>query len=148
MKKLTHRFVEFVPRPLEDGVLYISLRLRIASHKSACGCGNEVATNLSPRGWQLIYDGETVSLRPSIGNWNFKCQSHYWITRDTVQWAEKWSGKRIQMARERDEQDVMALGQIELETKNSPQGENKAREGKGILSSLRRRIFRGKEGNR
>jgi len=61
-----------------------------------------VVTNLSPNGWQLIYDGQTVSLYPSIGNWNFKCRSHYWITHDTVQWAENWSDKKIQRAKQFD----------------------------------------------
>jgi hypothetical protein len=96
MKKLKHKFVECMPRPLEDGVLYISIPFRIASHNCCCGCGNEVVTNLSPNGWQLIYDGQSASLYPSIGNWNFKCRSHYWITEDTVRWAENWSDKKIQ----------------------------------------------------
>jgi len=34
-----------------------------------------VVTPLSPTGWSLIFDGETVSLYPSIGNWNFPCRS-------------------------------------------------------------------------
>jgi len=95
MKKLQHKFVEFMPRELEDGILYVSIRFRIASHNCCCGCGNEVVTNLSRNGWQLIYDGESVSLYPSIGNWDFQCRSHYWIIQDEVQWAERWSDKKI-----------------------------------------------------
>ena len=88
-----------MPRPLEDGILYVSIRFRIVSHNCCCGCGNEVVTNLSPKGWQLTYDGESISLYPSIGNWDFKCRSHYWITRDTVRWAESWSDEEILEAR-------------------------------------------------
>ena len=82
--------------------MYVSVRFRIASHNCFCGCGNEVVTNLSPRGWQLTYDGESISLYPSIGNWDFKCRSHYWITRNTVRWAEKWSDEKIRRARSRE----------------------------------------------
>lgn len=79
MKTFTHRFVDFMPEKLEEGVIYISLRFSLVSHRCGCGCGEEVVTPLSPTEWQLIFNGETVSLFPSIGNWNFACRSHYWI---------------------------------------------------------------------
>jgi hypothetical protein len=47
--------------------------------KCACGCGKEVVTPLSATDWKLIFDGKTVSLDPSIGNWGFPCRSHYWV---------------------------------------------------------------------
>jgi hypothetical protein len=99
MKKLRHEFVEYMPRVLEEGVLYVSIRFRIASHKCFCGCGNEVVTNLSPDGWQLTYDGQTISLHPSIGNLNLTCRSHYWIIRDTVRWAQRLPERKIQQAK-------------------------------------------------
>ena len=102
MKKLTHKFVDCIPRPLEEGVLYVSLRFRVVSHNCCCGCGNEVVINLSPKGWQLTYDGENITLYPSIGNWSLPCQSHYWITHNMVEWATSWSDTRIRKARERD----------------------------------------------
>ena len=102
MKKLQHKFVECVPKPLEDGILYVSIRFGIVSHNCCCGCGNEVVTNISPNGWRLTYDGESISLYPSIGNWDFKCRSHYWIVRDEVRWAERWSDQKIRKAREID----------------------------------------------
>ncbi len=91
MKRLTLQFVEYMPRPLEDGILYVSIRFRIASHNCGCGCGNEVVTNLSPHGWQLTYDGETVSLHPSIANPDFPCRSHYWIVQNEVRWPNSGS---------------------------------------------------------
>ncbi|MCX6350237.1 MAG: DUF6527 family protein [Bacteroidetes bacterium] len=104
MKTLQHRFVEFIPDKLEDDILYISLDYCTATHKCMCGCGNEVVTPLSPTDWELTFNGETVSLYPSIGNWNFKCKSHYWITKNRVRHARMWSEKEIDSGRERDTQ--------------------------------------------
>lgn len=95
---LQHRFVELVPDVLEDGVLYISIEYCSAIHKCVCGCGNEVVTPISPTGWQLSFDGKTVSLYPSIGNWNFECKSHYWIRKNRVILARKWNEKEISQA--------------------------------------------------
>ena len=89
--KLTHKFVKSVPEILEDGVIYISVEYGTAIHKCCCGCGNQVVTPFSPRDWKLIFDGEAVSLYPSIGNWNFKCESHYWIRNNQVEWVPKWT---------------------------------------------------------
>jgi hypothetical protein len=80
MKTLQHKFIDLVPGSLEEGVLYISILYRSAIHLCACGCGREVVTPISPGDWQLFFNGETVSLRPSIGNWKFDCRSHYFIT--------------------------------------------------------------------
>ena len=101
---LTHEFVEFVPENLEEGKLYVSVAFATAAHKCCCGCGREVVTPLSPTDWSLIFDGETVSLDPSIGNWSFKCQSHYWIRRNRVEWARRWSRREIEAGRAHDRQ--------------------------------------------
>ncbi|MBL9149850.1 MAG: hypothetical protein JNM94_14255 [Phycisphaerae bacterium] len=100
--KVTHQFVEFVPEQLQDGVLYVSVVYATVAHKCCCGCGYEVVTPLTPTDWKLLFDGETVSLEPSIGNWSFPCESHYWIRRNKVQWAGKWTRQQIQVGRERD----------------------------------------------
>ena len=81
---LKHEFVEFVPERLVDDTLYVSISYATAAHRCCCGCGREVVTPLSPTDWQLTFDGETVSLYPSIGNWNFACRSHYWIENNGV----------------------------------------------------------------
>ena len=88
--KLSHKFVEFVPEKLEKGVLYISITYGTASHLCCCGCGREVVTPIARNGWKLTYDGETVSLSPSIGNWNLPCKTHYWISESRIEWAEDW----------------------------------------------------------
>ncbi|WP_430906590.1 DUF6527 family protein [Maribacter sp. 2-571] len=102
-----HKFVEFIPEIIEDGVLYISLDYGTVIHNCACSCGIEVNTPLSPMGWRMSYDGEAVTLNPSIGNWGFDCKSHYWITYGKVEWASTWSDERIRKIRkiEDDERD-------------------------------------------
>lgn len=102
MKTLHHKFVEFIPDELEEGVLYISVEYATAVHNCVCGCGQQVVTPLSPTDWELTYDGKTISLYPSIGNWNFPCQSHYWITRNKIRYARKWSDSKIDLGRKND----------------------------------------------
>ncbi|MBA3377012.1 MAG: hypothetical protein H0U00_14580 [Actinobacteria bacterium] len=99
---LRHEFVEHIPEELEEGVLYVSITYATAAHKCACGCGREVITPFTPTDWEMTFDGETISLAPSIGNWNFECQSHYWIRRGRVRWARRWSREEIDRGRARD----------------------------------------------
>jgi hypothetical protein len=101
-REIRHEFVEFVPAELAEGVLYVSLEYGTASHLCCCGCGNKAVTPLSPTDWRLIFDGETVSLDPSIGNWSFDCHSHYWIVRGKIRWTTKWSRERIEEGRNWD----------------------------------------------
>lgn len=100
---LSHKFIKNVPEILEDGVIYISMDFATAIHKCCCGCGNEVVTPFSPTDWQLAFDGQTISLYPSIGNWNFECQSHYWITNNQIDWAPKWNKRQIESNKKQDE---------------------------------------------
>ncbi len=88
--KFKHRFVDVIPQYalMDDNVLYISIPCNVAVHKCACGCGQEVVTTISPSRWQLTYDGKTVTMTPSIGNWYFPCRSHYFIRKDLVVWAD------------------------------------------------------------
>jgi hypothetical protein len=99
---LQHKFIDLVPDILENGVLYISIEYSSAIHKCPCGCGNEVVTPLSPTDWELTFDGKSVSLSPSIGNWNFECKSHYWIIKNKVRFAKKWSDRQIAEVRKED----------------------------------------------
>ena len=103
MMKLSHKFVKNVPDKLEDGIVYISIEYSSIIHKCCCGCGKEVVTPLSPNDWKLIFDGKTISLYPSIGNWGLDCKSHYWITNNKVEWAPIWTKKQIERCRKRDE---------------------------------------------
>lgn len=98
---MDHKFVSLIPENIEAGTLYISIDFKTAIHLCACGCGNEVVTPLSPSDWELIFDGESVSLYPSIGNWSLPCQSHYWIRKGAIKWAPTWSRTQIEENRKK-----------------------------------------------
>ena len=102
------QFVEFMPVTLQEGVLYVSMTYATTTHLCACGCGNKVVLPLGPADWQLYFDGERVSLTPSIGNWQFSCQSHYWIQGNSVYWAGRWNKRQIEAGRLRDAADTQA----------------------------------------
>ncbi len=61
-----------------------------------------VVTPLSSTDWKLTYDGESISLSPSIGNWSFECRSHYWIEKSIIRWAGQWSKEQIGAGRAHD----------------------------------------------
>lgn len=100
--KLEHRFVERIPRGLEPGVLYISMEYGTAAHCCACGCGEEVVTPFTPTDWKMTFDGETVSLWPSVGNWQFACRSHYIIENGRVLRSGAWTSRQIAAEQQRD----------------------------------------------
>jgi hypothetical protein len=102
-------FVDTIPSELEEGRLYISKRYRTAMHRCCCGCGLEVVTPLNPAKWRLTEEGATVSLYPSVGNWGFPCQSHYWIEKNEVRWARVMPKWQIDKVRRRDQAAVEAL---------------------------------------
>jgi hypothetical protein len=103
---ISHLYVEYIPEHLLSGVLYISKRFRTASHLCCCGCGRKVVTPLNPAKWSLVDHGANVSLSPSIGNWNYPCRSHYFITRNHVRWAGKMNQRQVAGVRQRDHIDV------------------------------------------
>jgi hypothetical protein len=100
--RIKHEFVEFIPKERQKGVLYVSIPYATAVHSCFCGCGLKVVTPISPVGWQLTFDGETVTLCPSVGSWSFPCRSHYFIRRDTVVWAGNMTQDEIEWGRDRD----------------------------------------------
>ncbi|WP_288185005.1 DUF6527 family protein [uncultured Sporomusa sp.] len=99
---ITFKFVEFIPPVLENMTIYISIPYTTVVHKCCCGCGKQVVTPLSPTDWKLIFDGKTISLDPSIGNWSFSCQSHYWIWNNTVLWTNRLPQEAISAIRNQD----------------------------------------------
>lgn len=126
-----NEFVEFVPDKLNEGVLYISMPYRTVTHLCACGCQREVVTPLSPTDWHLIFNG-AVTLEPSVGNWNFPCQSHYFVLSGRVKWAGKMSKEAIKLGRN---YSAAAKGQfynqqpqseplVHIETETQPQVES------------------------
>lgn len=102
IKKLEHRFIRSIPRELDVGVIYISMEYSTAVHCCCCGCGEQVFTPFSPTDWKMIYDGESVSLTPSIGNWHSACRSHYIIKQGIIVEAGSWNDAQITAERKRD----------------------------------------------
>jgi hypothetical protein len=101
-RRLEHRFVRHIPDHLEPGVIYVSMDYATAAHSCCCGCGEEVVTPFTPTDWRMTFDGETISLRPSIGNWNLPCRSHYVIDRGRIVGAGPWSDVQVATERTRD----------------------------------------------
>lgn len=100
--RLEHRFVEHIPERLEPGILYVSMEYATSAHSCCCGCGEEVVTPITPTDWRMTFDGETISLHPSIGNWTLKCRSHYVIDHSKVIEAGPWSDVQVEAERRRD----------------------------------------------
>jgi hypothetical protein len=116
-------FVQFIPADLAEGKLYISIVFATTVHLCACGCRNKVVAPLSPAEWQLYFDGDSVSLTPSIGNWEYPCRSHYWIKASKVRWAAPWTNNQISAGRHRDAE---ALDDYFASRTPAPQAEDKA----------------------
>lgn len=124
-----HEFVEFIPASLEPD---ISVEYATASHLCACGCGLRVVTPFSPADWKLTYDGETITLWPSIGNWSFDCQSHYFIRGGRVEWAPQWTRGRVEHGRTADRARKGRREGVHLE------GEADDRPARSLVSRFRR----------
>ena len=99
-------FVTLAPEVLVPGVVYVSVEYATVLHACCCGCGNTVVTPLAPERWSLTYDGQTISLEPSVGNWSFPCESHYWIERNAVVWARQFTRTEIAAVRAADQRDM------------------------------------------
>jgi hypothetical protein len=95
--------VQYVPKELEPGVLYVAEKFGAAVHLCACGCGRKVSTPLHPTEWSLEDGSDGPSLSPSIGNWEFPCKSHYWIRAGKIEWSVKWSADQIAAGRRAEE---------------------------------------------
>lgn len=102
LKQIAHEFVTFVPKVVSPGVVYVSMEYATVIHMCCCGCGNKVITPLAPGRWHLTFDGESISLAPSIGNWSFPCQSHYWVHQNQIVWAGAFNAAQISAVRAAD----------------------------------------------
>lgn len=91
--------VHYMPKELTPGVLYVSEEFGTAAHLCACGCGSKIRTPLGPTAWSLEETDGGPTLRPSVGNWQLPCQSHYIIYRGHIRWADKWTPEQIAAGR-------------------------------------------------
>ena len=106
--KLDLQRVRYMPRELKPGVLYVSEEFGSAAHLCACGCGSRVVTPLGPTDWTLDNTPRGPTLRPSVGNWQLSCQSHYWIEQGKILWSEPWTPEQIATGRRAEEQRARA----------------------------------------
>ena len=95
-------FVEFLPDVLEGGLLYVSMEHGMVAHRCCCGCGSPVYTPLTPTDWKIMYNGETITLSPSVGSWELPCRSHYIIKANRIVVAGSWTDEQIVRERQRD----------------------------------------------
>lgn len=103
MSELVLRRVKYLPRELAPGILYVSEEYAVAGHLCACGCGQKVITPLGPAEWTFSEVGGRPTLRPSIGNWQLPCRSHYVIAGGRIQWAGQWSEDQVLAGRRAEE---------------------------------------------
>jgi uncharacterized protein DUF6527 len=95
INSITLERVTYIPKELAAGRLYVSTQYSVAAHLCACGCGSKVVTPLNPAGWAFSEQRGRPSLRPSIGNWQLPCRSHYVISNGAIHWAGEWPEARI-----------------------------------------------------
>lgn len=147
-------FVDEVPDELSHGVLYVSIEHASMIHLCACGCGSEVVLPLTPEDWKLTYDGEHVSVSPSVGNWSLPCRSHYFIRSGEVVWAGDWSEERIHDGRNADlvrkakryDGDGFGAGREDSGRGNAPDGRSEQDRRSGFAGWLRDLVARLRSG--
>ncbi|WP_372454075.1 DUF6527 family protein [Occultella gossypii] len=71
-------------------------------HICCCGCGHQAVTPLRPNRWSITFDGEAVSLAPSVGSAGLACRSHYFIRRNEVVWCRDLSLDEVTRGQVRD----------------------------------------------
>jgi hypothetical protein len=138
LPRLEHRFIDVIPDNLEPGVLYVSMEYATATHSCCCGCGEEVVTPFSPTDWRMEFDGESISLSPSVGSWTLPCRSHYVIKRGKVIEAGPWSEEQIEAGRRRDRKaKAQHYGTVQAEPPASTPVSPKAVRKPGMLDRLK-----------
>jgi len=128
--KIKLQYTQYMPKELELGVLYVSKEFETAAHLCACGCGAKIRTPLGPTEWTFEETINGPSLNPSIGNWQQKCKSHYWIYKGEVRWAKEWS------------QDMIDRGRHGEETRRSIYYENLYAQSGGMIKRFTRWFMR------
>lgn len=95
--------VQYVPKALEPGILYVAEDFDVAVHLCACGCGSKVTTPLGPTEWKVTERNGLPTLRPSVGNWQLPCRSHYLMSAGRTEWAGQWSEAQILAGRKAEQ---------------------------------------------
>lgn len=98
------RLVKFVPKTLEENILYVSKRFKVAAHKCPCGCESKIITPLGPCEWAFTKKRGKPTLHPSIGNWQLPCRSHYWIIDGKIKWSFQLTDEEIEAGRKEEQE--------------------------------------------
>lgn len=95
VKRKTMRITEIKPEyvdnvpalsGMKEGVLYINKNDKWTLHLCPCGCGKPVMLPIGDYAWTLTERDKGVTMRPSVGNFDFPCKSHYYITVNKIEW--------------------------------------------------------------
>ena len=80
--EITPVFVHYMPdiELMQERMVYISREYKTCIHLCLCGCKEQTVTPLGNNWWTLTENDGKISLCPSIGNFQFSCKSHYYIT--------------------------------------------------------------------
>ena len=114
LKSITPKFVDLIPEVIARGILYISIPYATATHSCACGCEARVTTPIRRNFWVLTWNGEEVSLKPSIGNFNEPCKSHYWIAENKIVWVnDMWNYPKMKHAIRRESRSNPSFDRLE-----------------------------------
>lgn len=103
MTGISLRHVEFVPKDIEAGVLYVSEEYEVAVHLCACGCGSRVSVPLGPAEWAFSERNGRPTLHPSIGSGQLPCNSHYVIRNGEIVWAPRMCAAQTAAAMQADQ---------------------------------------------
>jgi hypothetical protein len=114
--------VQEVPAQLDPGKLYISIEYGSINHLCACGCGHEVVTPLHPARWAIYYNGDTISLWPSVGSVGLPCRSHYVIECNRVVWLAALSDRAARAGAKRDRSALAAHHATPLDSQKDRRG--------------------------
>lgn len=95
--------VKYLPRELSPAVLYVSEEYKVTGHLCACGCGSKVVVPLGPAEWTFSETAGRPTMRPSIGNWQLPCRSHYVIRDGKIEWGDTWSEAAVLAGRRAEE---------------------------------------------
>lgn len=100
--KFELQHVHYMPKDLRSSILYVSEEFATAAHLCACGCGAKIRTPLGPTEWTVEITEKGPSLKPSVGNWQQACRSHYWICQGEVKWCKQWTPEQISAGRQNE----------------------------------------------
>lgn len=77
-----------IPRPLAPGVLYLSEDTLLVLFLCPCGCLREIPIPCNPHqnGWNVVRNGDRITINPSIRDNGCPEKSHYNITDSRVVW--------------------------------------------------------------